>query len=1453
MGEDTEGMVESTSKLRDLVKGFTGFDIMEDEKTFKSIYDIILGIGEKWNELNDIDRAALLEALAGKRAGNALAAALNNIDDLKASYETALNASGSAMREQENYEKSIQFSIDRLKATAQDLAQDFMSSDLIKNTIDFLNTVLELLDGIVEKTGDLTPFLTAVSGIFAASKIGKGMSGIADLIGGLTGGQKDKKSILSSIGSAFKKYKAEKMLNNIDKADMEILENSMYGVEVSADKATTGLKKFFKTSENGTSIVGKLATSLGISSGALVGIIAAAGAAAYAIYKLSTAQSEINERAKETYDTYSEDTTSLKEYQDRVEELRKITDDSTKSIEEQQAAREELLTIQSEMVDKFGLEAGKIDILRDSVDSLTASFETLNNEAYQEFKNNLNDTGWWEDRFLSLAGYEDALDSIKSQMEQSSYTLGLFGESAAKSLEEAFEAYKISGQIINEIDSTTGAETGSYFVQLDEGSLEANYKAILNLQKEFENGFIGDALKEQALTIKNTLEEISDSYNTYLEQEVIFPNYGEQVSKIRSIMSDLHNAQVKNDEEETDRLSKELAEAYEAVYQNGEIDQASKDWFSNLISEYQGIIDRQEFIMKIKPEIATDVSEEYQRRMEQLKDTGLSQNEIMQKIDIASGHSDKGLSDMGWDEETIELIRYLQRLVDENPISLSFILDDAKVSKLSQDTMRILGDAYEELTAEQKAVIGSISENDIIEEVNAMRILGHGANSAKDALHSLLEESKKVNSEVTFTSTIDKLSDLEKQMSLVDTAFSKLFDSDKETVDLDSIKALKDGLAEAGVNVEDLSKEFDELYNAQSGEEAQNAVNSLADAFLRQSHVLDDLNESNKSLIQSELERMGISNAQEIVENALLNAEAKAIVSKYDLANATSKDTEKLLEEIGAADGVKASLIAAEAAEVLFANTSLNANQKVEELRRIASAAWGAAAALEFSQLTDNRGYDHSFSLDPDKAWEQIEKKYSQRANAIVLPEFTGGKATNSAKESAAKDAGSAAKDAAEQFDWLETKIQRCEEEIQRLDKTVSATYKSWSKRNGAIASELDKVREKIALQTTAYEVYMAKANSIALDQHYKDLVMNGGLFIEDIADENLKKLIQDFKQWYEKAIQAKDAIDDLNASLANLAKQKFDNVKSEFEGFTSEIEHFVNMIDKELSHVEAMGKIAGKSFYEEKINKDAEQLEKLKKEREALVNALEEAESNGIEKGSADWIAMRNDIYSVDEKIQELTYDMEELKQKIIEVNKLKFDDIKRQFDGYLSNIQHFRNMIDKEMSHVENMGGIAGKSFYRAEIKQNDKELEALKVERKKLMKQLEEAEKDGLEKGSPEWLEMRDAIYAIDEQIVDVKYETEELKKKMKEVSKLRFDDFKAQFEQVTQIIQNQVNSVNSVISLVEKSGHIVSTKYYENLIKLNKQNISTLHKEYNKLQKQLTKAMEKGDVKKYSNEW
>lgn len=108
MGEETDGMVESTSKLRDQVKALTGFDIMEDENTFKNIMDIVIGIGEEWENLTDLEQAGLLESLAGKQQSNALAAALQNVDIIKAAYETAQTSEGSAQQELDAYLDSIE-------------------------------------------------------------------------------------------------------------------------------------------------------------------------------------------------------------------------------------------------------------------------------------------------------------------------------------------------------------------------------------------------------------------------------------------------------------------------------------------------------------------------------------------------------------------------------------------------------------------------------------------------------------------------------------------------------------------------------------------------------------------------------------------------------------------------------------------------------------------------------------------------------------------------------------------------------------------------------------------------------------------------------------------------------------------------------------------------------------------------------------------------------------------------------------------------------------------------------------------------------------------------------------------------------------------------------------------------------------------------------------------------
>ena len=64
-GLDTEGMAESTAKLRQEVMALSGVDIMKNENEFKSTYDILDELSTKWSDLTDIQQASLTELIAG--------------------------------------------------------------------------------------------------------------------------------------------------------------------------------------------------------------------------------------------------------------------------------------------------------------------------------------------------------------------------------------------------------------------------------------------------------------------------------------------------------------------------------------------------------------------------------------------------------------------------------------------------------------------------------------------------------------------------------------------------------------------------------------------------------------------------------------------------------------------------------------------------------------------------------------------------------------------------------------------------------------------------------------------------------------------------------------------------------------------------------------------------------------------------------------------------------------------------------------------------------------------------------------------------------------------------------------------------------------------------------------------------------------------------------------------
>ena len=157
-GLDSEGAVTSKSKLQGKVKALSGVDILTATGEYKSTYEILSQIADVWENINDMDQAALLELISGKRNSSVIAAILQNPRELKEAYEDAMKAEGSALKENEKYLDSIQGKIDQFNNALQTMWSNVLDDDVVKWFVDIATQLVKILD-------KLGPIKTLVAGI----------------------------------------------------------------------------------------------------------------------------------------------------------------------------------------------------------------------------------------------------------------------------------------------------------------------------------------------------------------------------------------------------------------------------------------------------------------------------------------------------------------------------------------------------------------------------------------------------------------------------------------------------------------------------------------------------------------------------------------------------------------------------------------------------------------------------------------------------------------------------------------------------------------------------------------------------------------------------------------------------------------------------------------------------------------------------------------------------------------------------------------------------------------------------------------------------------------------------------------------------------------------------------------------------------------------------------------
>lgn len=170
MGESTDDLADSTSKLREEIKGLTGVDIMADEDTFKSTAEIIKEIGAVWDQMTDVSQAATLEKLAGKNRASTVAGLIENYKTIDKVIEAASNADNSALEENQKIIDSIDGKIQKLQNRVQEFWYNAIDDSTVKTTVSILTFLVETGTKLVDIFGVMPPIFASIFALIGRDK-----------------------------------------------------------------------------------------------------------------------------------------------------------------------------------------------------------------------------------------------------------------------------------------------------------------------------------------------------------------------------------------------------------------------------------------------------------------------------------------------------------------------------------------------------------------------------------------------------------------------------------------------------------------------------------------------------------------------------------------------------------------------------------------------------------------------------------------------------------------------------------------------------------------------------------------------------------------------------------------------------------------------------------------------------------------------------------------------------------------------------------------------------------------------------------------------------------------------------------------------------------------------------------------------------------------------------------
>lgn len=649
-GIATDGMASSISKLRqkilDLTKNTENpVDIMLNPTTFKSSYQIIQELSKVWNQIEDIDKSAIMELIGGKRNANAMASLIQNFDIAEKTLTTSLNAAGSATKENEKYLESIRGKLTQLKSSFESFSDSVMNSDVIKFGIDRITDFVDALDW-------MTQTFTPIPGLITAAGVALNSLNIKAFDLSFTGdSDKIQNSGLFHLfdNKLFGKQadEAKAAIDNVTEITYD-LNDAMEATNIKV--ANTGNSLGEMTAAMSTAGAGATALrmkQLALNAAFNLGVAAASALLIFIGKQLYDAMVVTAAEMQECADAAKEMSQSIQEGNDyiaQIKEMSAVLSDSTSTQIELNGAKESLLKIQDKLVEKYGAEAKALDLVNGKQEDAIAMIKEMQKNEFNAWRNenskeiakasknyfgySVKDSNWDAYSYELRKYYDIVYDELQSVTSSAvgksiggnlfSFDEGLFSKTIKLSARDADEAYNAISKLMTLITESDDVEK------------YANAYSWLEIELE---------------KAKEAAEEYSDvaTYNAsgLAQYDSRFSSYYDDlIEKITTLQDALKtdNSQSISDAYVAAMRSMDLATSA-ALGSTSEYKTQIADYFRNMYPDLEKEFEQFQFDIRLKTD-DSDLQKQFTEITKQLNDMGLDD-----PIEIKAAINSKELSE----------------------------------------------------------------------------------------------------------------------------------------------------------------------------------------------------------------------------------------------------------------------------------------------------------------------------------------------------------------------------------------------------------------------------------------------------------------------------------------------------------------------------------------------------------------------------------------------------------------------------------------------------------------------------------------------------------------------------------------------------------------------------------------------------------------------------------------